>query len=156
MNRRAIAVVAVLYIAAVAVWVLVQMRLTIAGGRDVLPVALQGARALLLVQALVAAVLAPVLAVESGARELPWLAALQVLALPLVSFLWLTGVSARALVVGTACVIAATWTMAALARAVAAAARRSSIAGAAIVGLQAIGGAVVLRFEPIWLRWIGL
>jgi hypothetical protein len=140
--------------AAVAVWLLAQILVTTGMGREAVDVALHAARALLLVQALAAALVVPLLA--RSAAPLRSLLVVQTVALPLLGFMWLIGVPARPLALGWAGVLLAAAALAVASRAVIERARGAWPRSVATVWLELGGAAAVWLAYPAWIRWLGL
>jgi hypothetical protein len=156
--RAAAATLATSYVLAVGVWLLAQTHLTLGAGRPVEDVALQGLRALLLVQ-LVAVVLgAPLFVAAAHLRTAALALGFVVLAgLPLVTLIALmTATPPAVLAIAEGGVLAAALAAAALAWLATRIARRSQLRTLALGLLQLGTLALCWRFYLVLLAWLGL
>lgn len=156
MSARAAVAIGGASAAAVAVWLLAQLHVTLGMGLAAIDVSAQSARALLLVEALLAALVVPQFAARRWSGALPPFIAIQLVTLPLLSFFWLTGVTARPLLVGTLCVSIAAVAIAFVARGAATATADPHVRSVAVAALQIGGCAAAWYAHPAWMQWLGV
>ena len=154
MNAR-VATVAVTcaYLLANGSWLLAQMSLALTGGRPVADIAVGGARALLLTQALVAAAAAPLFVAALGARAAAAaLVAIVLAALPLLTFISLTTtLSVPRLFAAEGAVIVAALATVGLAALVVRAVSAIGVRSVALGALQIVAAAVCWRLYGEWI-----